>query len=229
MCLMITNSFEHKGITTKVRPMTSDSVVVEEVMGGTYRKLNIQHDDVVLDIGMNIGIFTIWALRQGAKFVYGYEPDPNNYSLAQYNIKKNSCDSKSKQFNKAVIGTDDKQRYFAINLKRNKGAHSLVPKRGRNKITVDCVNINEILKLNPTIIKMDIEGGEYECLKAVKSFIGIKQLILEFHHAHLNDMKTHFLYNDLLATLRKNFKTVEARDSNVIGGAWTGLIYCTQG
>ena len=76
----------------------------------------------------------------------------------------------------------------------------------------------------PTIVKMDIEGGEYECLKSVKSFDGIREFIMEFHHAHLDDIKTHDKYNEILDLLRKHFKTVEARKDTK--GAWVNIVYC---
>jgi len=222
-----TKEIIYKNVRAKVRPNTSDAFIVEEVIGGTYRKLNIQTDDVVVDIGLNIGMFVIWALLQGANRVYAFEAEPQNYNLALQNVALNELSAKATLYNQAVIGTNEKTRNFAINLHRNKGAHSLVPKRGRHKMIVDCVNINKVLAdINPTVVKMDIEGGEYECLKATKTFDGIRELILEFHHAHLNDIKTHEKYNEILSLLRSRFSTVEARNSEDIGGAWTGLIYC---
>jgi hypothetical protein len=73
---------------------------------------------------------------------------------------------------------------------------------------------------------MDIEGGEYECLKAVKSFDGIRELILEFHHAHLNDTKTHAKYDEILALLRSQFTNVQARADTK--DAWVNIIYCSR-
>ncbi len=47
---------------------------------------------------------------------------------------------------------------------------------------------------------------------------------MEFHHAHLNDIKTHDKYNSILNLLRTKFKTVEAREDTK--GAWVNLVYC---
>jgi Methyltransferase FkbM domain len=129
--------------------------------------------------------------------------------------------------NKAVIGNDDKTREFSINLKKNKGAHSLISKRGRKTVTVDCININDIFeKIKPTVVKMDIEGGEWECLPAIKDWSGIREFIMEFHHAHLNDIKTHEKYNKTLDLLRQHFSYVEARADTK--GAWVNLVYCRK-
>ena len=80
-------------------------------------------------------------------------------------------------------------------------------------------------KTKATVIKMDIEGGEYECLKAVKSFDGVREMELEFHHAHLNDTKTHAKYNEIIALLKTHFTHVEGREPK---GNWITNIYCKK-
>lgn len=211
-----------------VREGTSDEFVVKEVFSGEYRKLNITEDDIIVDFGMNIGMFTIFALQKGAKKVYGYEAEPENFDLARRNIQLNGISSiKYNINNSAVVGNNDTKRYFSINVKKNKGAHSLVAKRGRNTITVSCVNINNVLQsINPTVVKMDIEGAEYECLPAVNNFNGINQLIFEYHHAHLDDIKTHSKYSEILDLMGRNFPIVEARRETK--GAWVSIVYCKR-
>lgn len=216
----------YKNIKAEVREGTSDEFVVSEVFSGEYNKLKINSDDIVVDFGLNIGMFTVFALNKGAKLVHSYEPDKDNFALAQKNVAMNISDSfRYVLHNEAVIGNNDKTREFSINLKKNKGAHSLVAKRGRDTVTVDCVNINDVFNnVKPTVVKMDIEGGELECLPAVQDWSSIREFIMEFHHAHLNDLKTHEKYNDTLDLLRTHFSFVEARADTK--GAWVNIVYC---
>lgn len=221
-----TKTITFKDIKALVREGTSDEFVVREVFSGEYNKLHIGSDDIVIDFGLNIGMFTTFALKKGAKKVYSYEADEENFKFAKHNVALNCPDSSRYELNNlAVIGNDDSYREFSINLKKNKGAHSLLHKRGRDVVKVSCININKVFeKNNPTIVKMDIEGGEYECLKNLKSFGNIREFIMEFHHAHLNDIKTHDKYNEILNFLRQHFKIVEARVDTK--GAWVNIIYC---
>lgn len=223
---MTTKTITYRNIKAEVREDTSDEFVVSEVFSGEYNKLNINSDDIVVDFGLNIGMFTVFALNKGAKLVHSYEPDKDNFALAQKNVAMNISDSfRYVLHNEAVVGNDDKTRDFSINLKKNKGAHSLVAKRGRDTVTVDCVNINDVFNnVKPTVVKMDIEGGELECLPSVQDWSGIREFIMEFHHAHLNDLKTHQKYNDTLDLLRTHFSFVEARADTK--GAWVNIIYC---
>ena len=207
------------------REGTSDEFIVKEVLSGEYRKLSIDETDIICDIGQNIGVFSLWAVSKGAKKIYGFEAEPENSTLAKINIEKNGYAKRVDCFNEAVVGTDHQTRPFSFNTKKNKGAHSLVRKKGRTTTRVKCKNINKIFEeFKPSIVKMDIEGGEIECLHAVKSFKGIRELILEYHHAHLND-KSFKLYISLLKHLSKHFASLDYRKPSVIGGAWTGIIH----
>lgn len=216
---------EKNGLKAYVRPETSDPFVLKEIASGEYRKLVITSDDVIVDFGLNIGMFTSYALKRGAKEVHAYEAEKENFELATMNVELNGVSDRAHLHNLAVIGNDDEERYFSINVKKNKGAHSLIEKKGRDSTTVKCINVNKILEeIQPTIIKMDIEGGEYEVLKSIKNYDNIQQLIFEFHHAHLNDIPEHTKYNEILDLLRGHFPNVQAREDTK--GAWVCVVYC---
>ena len=218
--------YEVKGVKARIREDTSDEFIVDEVIrGNTYRKLNIRSTETVLDVGLNIGMFTIYALKKGAARVYSYEAERENYEAACYNVKLNCGGMDYKLTNAAVVGNDDVTRLFSINLKRNKGAHSLVAKRGRESVSVDCQNFNDILQsIQPTVIKMDIEGGEYELIRSAENFSSVREFILEFHHAHLNDIPTRSKYREITSILKKHFDIVDYRPETK--KAWVSLIHC---
>jgi FkbM family methyltransferase len=220
---------EFNGVKALVRKDTMDEFTFKEIFKKQeYKKLNFTSKDIVLDFGMNIGMFSIYALNHGVKKVYSFEPNKENFQLAQDNLKLNNLkDSRFVLTNKAVIGNNDKIRYFHENLKTNKGAHSLIRVKGRNDIVVGCVNINDVVKkIKPTIIKMDIEGAEYECLKGLKEWKGINQIILEFHHKVLKDIETHSKYKEILKLLKSKFNNVVGREDTK--GSWVSLIYCSN-
>jgi FkbM family methyltransferase len=219
---------EVKGVKAVVRAGTSDEFVVNEVIkGNTYRRLTINPGDTVLDAGMNIGMFTILASRAGAT-VHSFEPDPDNFQLAKTNIELNDLGANVTLNECAITGTDEPEREFSLNLKRNKGAHSLVKKRGRNSIRVKAEHIDSVIRrVKPTVIKMDIEGGEFECIQSVTDLTGVRELIMEFHHAHLNENepgKPRPCYQQTLARLREFFDVVEFKEEPK--KAWVTLIYC---
>ena len=54
--------------------------------------VSILADDIVLDVGANIGVFTLFAAKQGAQ-VYAYEPVPPTFEVLQCNTRLHHLES----------------------------------------------------------------------------------------------------------------------------------------
>jgi hypothetical protein len=54
--------------------------------------IKVEKDDVVIDCGANIGIFSQYALDMGASKVIGYEPEDMYYDYYEKNVKSNKVD-----------------------------------------------------------------------------------------------------------------------------------------
>ena len=132
-------------------------------------KKTVKKGDVVIDIGANIGYYTLIMARNVGKKgkVYAFEPDPENFSLLKKNIKKNG-------YQNAVLvqkAVSDKNGEISLFLSdSNTGDHRIVDtKDGRNSVKVEMISIDDFLndvKIN--FIKMDIQGAEYFALKGMK-------------------------------------------------------------
>ncbi len=159
-----------------VRPGTYDLRTAAAVRG-SYGALRLKLTDVVLDIGGHIGSFAAWAAPQ-VRRVISYEPYCDSYQLLQRNIKPHK---NARAVNAAVSAALSGKTLFYLNKGMNQGLHSLVPHRGRTAIDVTAVLFKRVLAAErPSIIKMDIEGGEYELLADALPRC-VKQLALELH------------------------------------------------
>lgn len=165
------------------RPWTIDL----DVIRSTYREYDISSlnsKDIVCDIGANIGAFSkrVYGLVQR---VLAFEPDPENYRI----LKANTINHQTIwRMRRAIVNNNDEYRKFYINEQRNRATHSLHITRGRKEIIVKCVNFHYLLYpqfvrqcLQPTVIKIDIEGGEYELLQNTSLPNSVRLLIVEFH------------------------------------------------
>jgi len=183
-----------------LRTNSLDLFVAGEMMHA-YKNLMVDSNTVLFDLGANIGAF---AHKWGplVKQIISYEPEENNFRL----LKKNTEDLKNIVYVQAAIGmTEDKERVFYKNNRRNTCAHSLYISRGRDIVTVPAINFDkEVEKYQPNVVKMDIEGGEFEIILGSCFHNCIKEIIFEVHFVKKRWIES---YQLLLNTLEKhNFK-----------------------
>jgi FkbM family methyltransferase len=146
------------------REDTSDLLSIREC-NRNYKDVSVL-DKVVLDLGSNIGGFSYIAAQNGAKAVYSFEPEPHNFSLLEFNLSSfNNCHV----YDKVVTNSIEDSIQFYIGY--GKGAPSLASTRnvrGRYGISVKNENFKRFVnKINPELIKIDIEGGEYDIISDI--------------------------------------------------------------
>jgi FkbM family methyltransferase len=130
----------------------------------------IKPGDIVLDIGANIGYYTlIFARLAGTNgHIYAFEPEPNSFNILSENVAGNHYTNIT-LFQKAVSSEDRKVRFFSdpySNLD-----HRLYPYNKKERgMSVDAVRLDslpEFLDTKINFIKMDIQGAEYAALKGM--------------------------------------------------------------
>ena len=173
---------------------------------------------VVLDIGANIGGFTDYALKAGARRVVGYEPSRENFDL----LKRNITDNRATLHNCAVTNKKVRRVTFYKSMGVNYGIGSTEPHRGRDTYEVAAENFYAILgKLRPQVIKIDVEGAEYDILSNLTTQpLGayVKQIAMEIH------LNRRTWRNDLGPALIKKFNAWRAVKQPHIGASnWTTI------
>lgn len=136
---------------------------------------------VVIDAGANVGFFTLYAIRNGAKRIYSIEPDPQPYSHLVNNYKKNN---NIITINK-VLNVDNKSTILNLS-KTSSVASSIVYEHDTiEKIEIESICISDILKFETEInlFKLDIEGLEFDILRNMTDdqFNKINQFFIEYH------------------------------------------------
>lgn len=125
-------------------------------------------DKIVMDCGANIGGFVRAACISGAKEVHCYEPEPFNLNVLNENVGllNKEYNTKISVNGAALVANDDDIVTFNINGSNNSACSgSLLKIAASIPLTVKAVNFfNELDRIRPQIIKMDIEGGEYDLI-----------------------------------------------------------------
>jgi FkbM family methyltransferase len=154
-----------------------------------YEPVSIQKGDVVIDIGANIGVFSVYAVKCGAKHVHAYEPNPANVKLIKNNLKLNAIADLVTVHSVAVSGEVGSTRLYLAHL--NVG-HTLFDHNIKGRldkfIKVNTVSLAHIINSNKLdrvdFLKLDCEGSEGDILlstpKSVWSKIG--KIAIEYHN-----------------------------------------------
>jgi FkbM family methyltransferase len=87
----------------------------------TPEGFNIGPNDVVVDIGANIGIFSLYASTKTSGPIHCFEPFPENFDFLKRNISLNSCEN-IKPHNLAVSDMAGTQKLF---ISESSGGHLL--------------------------------------------------------------------------------------------------------
>ncbi len=142
---------------------------------------------VVLDIGANIGYYTV-LLASSARKVIAIEPDPINFEILKKNIYENKL--KNVIAVQAAVGKENKKMRI-IKSKTNYGDHRLWEDKtlrpagtslDREAVYIFCRRLDDLLK-EPSVakamegrgkidfIKMDVQGFEAEVIEGGKNMI----------------------------------------------------------
>jgi FkbM family methyltransferase len=147
--------------------------LVEPFMVELMKEL-IRPGMVVLDLGANLGYYTLLAARQvGATGkVYAFEPDPRNYSCLVRGIQRNGFSARVTAIPKAVsdnIGTAT----FLLNTTRPTNSSMFLSPGKIKRVEVDCTTVDDFIEdmVVVDVIKMHIEGAEYHALKGMERTI----------------------------------------------------------
>lgn len=163
----------------------SDEIFFEKVY--TPHPLKIQPGDVVIDIGANIGIFSIFAEKCRAKKIIACEPFPPNLKLIQKNVKKNKCDS----ITVVPMAISDHIGMSKMYLTHLDAGNLLFDHTTIGTLTkyieIKTVTLEMLVKIykleHIDFLKIDCEGSEGNIILSTPDYIWkkVNQIAMEYH------------------------------------------------
>jgi FkbM family methyltransferase len=185
---------------TADRNMLKDSDIGKP--GSDYETVN-PTGKVIMDVGANIGGFSVRAIKLGAKHITCYEPLPSNIEILRMNLEGLPVES----IEKCVLGDDTPEVTFYQNAsKLSHCSASIKAKKKATEYQVPAINFwSEVDRIKPDLIKMDIEGAEYQILLDKKLPEFVKELMIEIHQTNINYREKAEL---LIASLKQQFSEV---------------------
>lgn len=130
----------------------------------------VRPGDVVYDIGANAGFFTLLTslLAGTSGRVYAFEPLPGNLQYLSEHIRLNGCSNCTVL--EAAVSDKDGYAQFESSESRSEGRLSAGGGQRVRTLSIDSL-VKQGLAAPPTVMKIDIEGGEYACLQGAAETI----------------------------------------------------------
>jgi len=166
-------------------------------------KQNISNGDLVMDIGANIGYFTLImakGIKENGK-VFSFEPEPKNFELLKKNVEINNYSNVILE-KKAIGNKTGIAKLYLADRKNNifhSGMHRIfrsdLVSQISNPVSINIIKLDDYLQDLKSIkkirlIKIDVEGAEFDVLKGMSKILdenkGIK-IVMEFSSENLED------------------------------------------
>ncbi len=178
------------GLVFKLRSKTNDRVIFNQIwLTKTYtpKGFEIKEDNVILDVGAHIGLFSIMAAKSASNGkVYVFEPSEENFKLLEENVRLNKLDN-IELINKAVT-KESGIREFALSPDDPAGHSIPFGETSRQKINIQTTSLGDFLadkNINKVdFLKMDCEGAEYEIFYSCsdETLNKIDKISMEYHN-----------------------------------------------
>ena len=133
-----------------------------------FRRI-IKNGDIVLDIGANIGFYSVMFSELVGKKgkVHAFEPERSNYK----HLRKGSFNYKNiKTYNKAVTSDDKGIRLYISNI-LNVDNRTYKMDNSTKNYNVGSLKVDSLLKTKINFVKIDIQGGELAALRGMRQTI----------------------------------------------------------
>lgn len=149
---------------------------------------------VLLDVGANIGLYSLYAATARHCRVYAFEPESQNYALLNRNIQANGLDERITAFPCALSDRVGLDRLYLSEFALGASCHSFGAEvdfklearaapfaQGCASWTLDAAVTAGVLPV-PRYIKIDVDGFEHKVIAGARDTLagnGVEELIIE--------------------------------------------------
>ena len=150
----------------------------------------------IVDLGANVGLYTCFlASFFPSSHVYAFEPDASNFSVLTENVKNNELPNVS-MFNTGIGRVDSvttQDMFYNPSRSENTGLYTFKKMPGFVKHSV--CTLSPLTDFVPDhfetsdIVKIDIEGGEYDVIDANRQFFARSKMIFMEHNTSYDDTR----------------------------------------
>ncbi len=128
-------------------------------------------DDLFVDVGANVGAYTVLACAAAGARGYCFEPVPETFARLWDNLLVNNLTSRVTALNAGISDSDGE---LSFTVSQNCTNHVLAPhEAGTNSVKVRVHTLDGLLSgKSPSFLKIDVEGFETAVLTGARTTLG---------------------------------------------------------
>lgn len=151
-------------------------------------------EDVLVDVGANVGMYTVWAAKTRGVRVFAFEPESQNYGLLNRNLMLNGLGSQVKAYCLALSDAAGFSELHLASLEAGTSCHQLGEKVDFNhrpaqpKFSQGCqsARLDDLVRDGvvppPQHVKIDVDGFEPKVIAGAQQVLrasGTRSLLIE--------------------------------------------------
>lgn len=170
----------------------SDEIIIREIFEENVYRMHdnfFVEEGVVLDVGANIGVFTLNVLLRAKNnckpvTIYAIEPEPHNLELLRKNLDQNAWLYDAGRV--VIVTSAISDKHGSAYIPDNHGGSSIAYGDSSNKPNIETITLDEFFETydidKVSFAKFDIEGSEIPVLLSAsdENLDKIRRIALEF-------------------------------------------------
>lgn len=190
--------------------------------------------DVLLDVGANVGMYTVWAAKTRGVRVYAFEPESQNYAILNRNIYLNGLSEQVSAYCVALsdhtgfgqlylseLVTGSSCHTFGEPLDHNLRQRAVAFSQGCFSSTIDALIEQNVMPV-PQHIKIDVDGIEHSVIRGASKTLAdtrVRSLLVEIN-SNLDD---HWEIVDHMLDLGFDYSREQVEQAMRTEGAFKGV------
>lgn len=150
-------------------------------------EVKIEKNDIVVDIGANLGFFSVYAKEKEPSKIYCFEPSEELYD----SLKTNIGFDKNFVFQKAISGEDGKNNFLYYDISSASGRLCNNEEGGYEVETIGVNNLIKFLGVDKiNYLKIDCEGCEKNIFENItkETISKIDKMVIEYHSEEIKEL-----------------------------------------
>lgn len=190
--------------------------------------------EVMIDVGANVGMYSIWAAKTRGAQVFAFEPESQNYALLNRNIIYNQLSSKVTAFCTALSDDTGFDVLHLADFNYGRSCHSFGERlnfrleeqkfaftQGAFATTLDLLVQTGTVPA-PHHIKIDVDGFEHKVIEGAKQTIAgptLKSLLIEINQ----NLAEHMAIVDHLRSQGFTYSQEQVSEAERVDGLFEGV------